>query len=1117
MTGPDHTPLAPLTVEDPAEIGAFSLIGRLGAGGMGVVYFGRDSAGQPAAVKMVRAEYAADSGYRARFEREVNLAHRVRGRCIAPLLAADAAAERPWLAAAYAAGPTLRSYVAERAPLQGRDLSAFAAGLAEALAAIHREGIVHRDLKPDNVILSPQGPKVLDFGIAQALDDVAMTHSDMVVGTPGWISPERYDGHRAGPASDVFCWGQLVAYAASGRPTYGVGPIEVLRYRTINEEPDSAETELPPALHDVVRRALDRSPDDRPTAADAFATITGQPADAADGPAHMTHAATRLIDAEWRLDVTDESARFPSRPLRATTARRPITFAGQPVHDPAELARLLAQHPSRGQGWLRGDGAAKLRDWLDDIGDTTFDRDHLSGVDSGEDAAIAITAFVVAQIPDEQPTYRGRDTSIEGLHALARGSPDDHQLLAEIVVHEIPLIAAGHQCGHDSCGTRCARLENLGHRARGVIDSALITAAQSGIRLAPGERDRAVAIATTTLDELDEHDEKNTNPTVQEALRSLPALVLPWWRRLLLDAARSHRDSPTEEGLAARVAVQLLAPLARSTAGGEWRRLASPRTWFQPGAPRVAMLSFLFWTVAAFALVGAYSFAELDITHPQAPDATPQAVVLVHLMILWPVHLALATALAATPEHRRSGAFMFASGLVVPLNLAPVQLGTDGPLLVPSFVRDPLVGVVDSMGDDAAIMVLLAFALSIPLFVAALASTARSRQPQPPQGAPLLPNRHAAVRAAAAMVLLGLVVWGAVWALGVTTIAFTSDVPEDEAREYAAFLTSAMLPLSLVAGVLGFLLWGRFGPHVLWVAVFALLLPLGSFDGSSQGVPIPAAGAITSAVVLGNPSRTAWLVLLIVLPGVYVLGAWLSTRLQYRRPPRFAPPAQFPGHPYQYASAGHTYPGGQPTPPPASVPNSAYGAPLSGYGPSSGYYGPGYPGQAQPPGGTPPPQQWPAGTPPHGGVVSPGNWGTWHGPHPQGPPAPPGTRVGPPTQARPAAPSTPHTRVERPAHPPTEVEPPTGPPDAPTRVGPPAAPTNTGPPAPPSDPPTHVRPPEPPPVDGPTQARPPVPPDTPPDAPTEARPPARSPSDEENPPAWPPPDPEDPGRRPGDH
>ncbi|RNL86187.1 serine/threonine-protein kinase [Halostreptopolyspora alba] len=1083
MTGPDHTPLAPLTVDDPAEIGVFRLIGRLGSGGMGVVYFGRDGAGHAAAVKMVRAEYAADSGYRARFEREVNLAQRVQGRCIAPLLAADASAERPWLAVAYVAGSTLRGYVAEREPLRGSDLTAFAAGLAEALAAIHREGIVHRDLKPDNVILSPEGPKVLDFGIAQALDDVSMTHTDMVVGTPGWISPERYDGHRAGPASDMFCWGQLVSYAASGRPPYGVGPIEVLRYRTINEEPDSAEAELPPALHDVVRRALDRDPENRPTAADAFAAITGQPVDATDSAAHMTRAATRLIDAEWSLPVTDESARFPSGPLRATTAHRPITFVGRAVHDPAELARLFAQHPSRAEGWLRGDGATKLREWLDDIGDTAFDRDHLSGIDSGERAAIASTAFIAAQIPDERPTYRGRDASVEGLRELARGGTEERQLLAEIVVNEIALITAGHRCAHDGCGPRCARLERIGHRARQVTDSALITTANTGFRLAPGERDRAVAITVETL------DEGGTRATLHQALRSTPALVLPWWRGLLLTALRTRRDGETDEAVAALVVVRLLAPLARSAAGGEWRRLASPRAWFGPGAPRTAVLSFLFWTVAAFTMVSVYVFAAEDVSHPLAPGASPQAAALPHLMTLWPVHLLLAVALAAAPERLRMGAFMFATFLVTLLNFAPFALDTNGPVLVPAFIRDPLVEGLGAMRLDAEFLIFAAFVLSAALFFWNFLTLAGSRRPWP-QSAPLLPNRHAMTRVVVAMLLIALVVWGAVWSLMVVTGTFVlgADAPsgEDvaELRDGFALLSSVVLPVTLLIGAVGYAVWGRIGAHVLWIAVLGLLLVIGRLEGTS-GLPVPAAGEITSNMVLDNPSRTGWLVLLVVLPGIYVLGAWLSARLQYRRP-LWGAPRQYAGYPSPHTPPGYAQPG-PPTPHPGYPPHAAYGPP-------SGHHSQGHPypqGHPIPPGATPPPASPGAGTPPPHGRAAAGPGPTPPGGPHQGTPVPP-TRVGPPTRAEPPTPPTPPTRVESSddpdPDPPTTVEPSNEPPPVrPTTVDPSAA----------VDPPTSVEPPAPQP---PTEARPAPPPD--PDSPSR-----------EDPPPWPPPDPEGPRRR----
>ncbi|WP_156184923.1 serine/threonine-protein kinase, partial [Allosalinactinospora lopnorensis] len=914
MTGTDNASLVPLTVDDPAEIGAFRLIGRLGAGGMGVVYFGRDASGHPAAIKMIRGEYAADPGYRARFEKEVHLAQRVRGRCIVPLLAADTAAEWPWLAAAYAAGPTLRGYVAELAPLRGSALTAFAAGFAEALAAIHREGIVHRDLKPENVILSPEGPKVLDFGIAQALDDVSMTRTDMVVGTPGWISPERYDGERAGPASDMFCWGGLVAYAASGRPPYGAGPMEMLRYRTINEEPDTAEGELPPALHDVVRRALDRSPENRPAAAEAFAAITGEAVAEKESAEHLTRAATRLIDAEWTLSVTDDSTRFPTGPLRATTARRPITFAGRSVHAAAELARLFDRHATRAENWLCRGGAGKLRDWLDDTGDTAFDRDYLSGVDSREQAATAITAFIAAQLPDERPRYRGRDAGIEGLRELARGGAEEHQMLAEIIVNEIPLIAAGHRCSHEGCAARCARLERVGHRARSVIDGALITASKAGFRPAPAERDRAVAIAVEAI------DDPGRRATVRVVLQAWAALILPWWRALAFDALTV---APGGESQQQPVAARLLAPFARSSALHEWRRLLSPRTWFHRASPRILVPSFLFWAVATFVLVLPYSFGEAGIGHPAAPGASQQAAALAHQMELWPIHLVLALALALAPERSRPGTFMFASGLAALLSYAPFLLG-NAPMLVPDPVREPLISGMDSLGEDAAILLLGALPAGFALFVWVLVAVNRSHHP--PHSRPLLPGQGPAVRAAAAVLGLSLVVWGAVWSLAVVTGALVMGAqnppPLEDLRSAYTFVTSVLPPLSLLIGVAAYTLWGRFGGHLLWVAVLALTLLMDPLS-EMEGLPVPGAGEFTAGLLEDEPGRTGWTVLLVLLPGVYVFGTWLSTRLRYRRTPPHttAPPPQ----------PGHTYP------------SAGYPPPAPGYGPPPGYHGPGHP------------------------------------------------------------------------------------------------------------------------------------------------------------------------------
>jgi hypothetical protein len=891
--------LAPLALDDPAEIGAFKLIGRLGAGGMGVVYFGRDPSGLSAAVKTVRAEYAADPGYRARFAREVDLAKRVRGRCIAPLLAAGPDDDRPWLAVAYVPGPTLSTHIAEHGPLRGGDLTAFAAGLAEALAAIHREGIVHRDLKPDNVILAPDGPKVLDFGIAQALDEVSMTRMDVVVGTPGWISPERYDGHRAGPASDMFCWGGLVSFAASGRPPFGTGPVEVLRYRTVNEEPDSAAEHLPAALHDVVRRALARDPDQRPDADTVFAAITGESVDAADTSAaqeHMTRVATRLIDADWRLAVTDSSALFPAEPVRAATARRPITFAGVGVHEPAALAELLLAHPERAERWLRGDGSGRLREWLDDIGDAVYDRDYLRGIASPEQAAVAVTAFVAGYLRDTPPVYRGQRVDVDGLRALAGGGPPQHLLLSEIILNEIPLIAAAHRCGHPGCGPRCRRLERIGMRTRPVVDAVLTETARMGLRPAPAERDRAVALAVVTVDDTERGD------TVRDVRRAWAAVAVPWWRDIALRALRA--DPTTDQGLVDLVLARFTAPYARTAAAPAWRGALSPRRLLSVGGLRVGLMAFLMWCLFAAAWNGLLVAGGVDEPRPPFTDLTPAALAVAYSAVMWPFFLIMAVGLALMPARRRAvGVFAGSAIALVYASAAPFASGLE--VMAPDAVLVPLLDAVGGMGEGGAVP-LVGAALATPLLFVWLLATL-PRDPDPYRvPAPFLHRAAAPFRMAAAVVGIALTVWLPTWG---TLITFASLTPEstepgfpDEVRQVFGSLSGALLPLALVFAVLAYAMWRRIGGHALYLGAIAAFFGYATLVERAMDLGVPGLGGLSAWLVLERPETGAWVGLL-TLPATCGLGVWVAERMLHRRrPPR--PLAGPGGHPAAAAAAG---------------------------------------------------------------------------------------------------------------------------------------------------------------------------------------------------------------------
>ncbi|MFD8229038.1 serine/threonine-protein kinase [Streptomyces massasporeus] len=294
---------------DPSRIGPYRIIGRLGAGGMGTVHAGVASDGMRVAVKVIHPEQAQDPEFRARFRREVELSSRVTGPHVVPLLAADPDAQTPWLATAYVPGPTLTQHVLAQGPLTEGSPYAFAAATAQALAAIHAVGVVHRDVKPQNVLLTPAGPRVLDFGIAHAADGTSVTRTGVMTGTPGWISPEQYRQGSAGPAGDVFAWGALVAYAATGRLPFGAGAPDVVAFRVMSGEADLDG--VPVLLRRIVEKALAQEPDDRPSAAEAAqecaVLLASQVTQAAGADASPATAAD-MITAAWEMPAPEDSA-----------------------------------------------------------------------------------------------------------------------------------------------------------------------------------------------------------------------------------------------------------------------------------------------------------------------------------------------------------------------------------------------------------------------------------------------------------------------------------------------------------------------------------------------------------------------------------------------------------------------------------------------------------------------------------------------------------------------------------------------------------------------------------------------------------------------------------------
>ncbi|AUG82212.1 hypothetical protein CFP65_7642 [Kitasatospora sp. MMS16-BH015] len=310
---------------DPQWIGEYRLLRRLGAGGMGRVYLGRTVGGRTVAVKTVHAQYAADPEFRVRFRQEVAAARQVGVRWTAPVLDADTEGEQPWVATGYVAGPSLAAALRDFGPLPASAVRSLGIGLAEALAVLHGRGLVHRDVKPSNVLLALDGPRLIDFGIARALDATALTQSGFVVGSPGYLSPEQAAGRRADPAADVFSLGAVLACAATGRAPFGAAQsTPVLLYRVVHEQPDLDGLDgLDRQLCDTIAACLAKDPAERPTPQRLRELLTaGEPA-----------AATRLDEHDWLPPVIAGSlARLAVEllDLDAEAAARPGTVPPSP-------------------------------------------------------------------------------------------------------------------------------------------------------------------------------------------------------------------------------------------------------------------------------------------------------------------------------------------------------------------------------------------------------------------------------------------------------------------------------------------------------------------------------------------------------------------------------------------------------------------------------------------------------------------------------------------------------------------------------------------------------------------------------------------------------------------
>ncbi|MGW4820950.1 protein kinase domain-containing protein [Streptomyces sp. NPDC004227] len=312
--------MQPLEADEPATVGPYRLLGRLGSGGMGRVYLGRSGGGRTVAVKIVHPHFALDEEFRARFRREVEAARRVGGAWTAPVLDADPEAPVPWVATAYAAGPSLAAAIADAGPLPGHSVRVLGAGLAEALAAVHELGLVHRDVKPSNVLLTLDGPLLIDFGIARATDGTAsLTSTGVSVGSPGYMSPEQILGKGVTGAADVFSLGAVLVHAATGEPPFPGDSSAALLYKVVHEEPELGS--LSGDLRDLAAACLAKDPGVRPGPGEVARRLAPE-------------GASRLVAAGWlpsRLVEQVSRSAVSLLNLEATVAEPPPPSASGPL------------------------------------------------------------------------------------------------------------------------------------------------------------------------------------------------------------------------------------------------------------------------------------------------------------------------------------------------------------------------------------------------------------------------------------------------------------------------------------------------------------------------------------------------------------------------------------------------------------------------------------------------------------------------------------------------------------------------------------------------------------------------------------------------------------------
>ncbi|GAB3700905.1 serine/threonine-protein kinase [Nocardiopsis oceani] len=429
-------------VEVGASVGGHRLVRLLGHGGFGSVYLGESPAGELGAVKVMHPQHADDQGIRERFAREVELARKVASFCTARVVTADPHADAPWVVTEYVEGETLHHTVRTGGPRVGAELERLAVSTATALAAIHAAEIVHRDFTPANIMLAPDGPRVIDFGVARALEG-STTLSSSLIGTPQYMAPEQISGEPATSAIDLFAWGSVITFAATGKaPFDGPHPAAIL-HRLVSEEPDL--NGVPEALRPVVVRCLDKDPAKRPTAAELLSLLiavstlpapeeSGQEEPAPEEPvpeAVQAPAPDRQAPApSARTDSPHPRPDPPEWPLPYRgDLSEPFAFAGREYQYPGDLAEAMSHRWDDAVGMLESrSGREALATWLPPGSPAR------RGVENEQRLSpdVEVASLVAVVRPDLPPTYRGTDLTLAGIARLASASHQEPRLNAAL-------------------------------------------------------------------------------------------------------------------------------------------------------------------------------------------------------------------------------------------------------------------------------------------------------------------------------------------------------------------------------------------------------------------------------------------------------------------------------------------------------------------------------------------------------------------------------------------------------------------------------------------------------------------------------------------------------------